>query len=579
MKSLFNSIRVKRPKKNVFDLSHNVKMSMDMGRLVPFLCEPVVPGDKWRVNSSALIRFSPLVSPVMDEINVYYHYFFVPYRLIWDGWKDFITGGEKPGTTPPPYPLLNFGVINGSESTGYDPVPLTTVGSLADYLGFPTNTFVNKDPTNYSAFDALPFRAYQLIYNEYYRDENLQAEVDICKDVNGVLNDKQKLIELTKLRTRAWEHDYFTSALPWPQKGEDIELPLMGDGDIIPPPSSLSKVIFNNSDISSAASWVDSYGNNLPNKNYIIEDYGDSKASTSLEGDRPIDTLAYYNPRGSLKVSNSELLNGAKVDLSNVSSATINELRRAIKAQEFLEASARGGTRYIEFIKSIFGVNSSDARLQRPEYLGGGKQPVVISDVTQTSSTNDVSPQGNPAGVAGSVGSSRQFKRFFEEYGYVIGIMSVLPRTSYMQGLPRKYQKFDRFDYYIPQFAHLGEQEIKNSEVYFNFGDTYVPGNPGNPNPAGYGTLNDGVFGYIPRYAEYKDIPNRIAGDFKTSLDFWHMARTFDKTPALNNYFIESRPTDRIFAVTDDGVQKLWVNIGLDIKAIRPMPVYGTPYM
>lgn len=262
---------------------------------------------------------------------------------------------------------------------------------------------------------------------------------------------------------------------------------------------------------------------------------------------------AFYDPDGTLKV-----------DMGNVSAATINELRQAIKAQEFLELGARGGSRYIEQILAYFGVKSSDARLQRPEYLGGGKQPVVISDVLQTSETTQESPQGQPAGHGVSLGRSNSFKRFFEEHGYVIGIMSIMPQPCYQQGMPRQYTKFDRLEHYWPQFSHLGEQAIRKDELY------YDPTNE---------IQNEETFGYAPRYAEYKFINSSVHGDFRTSLNFWHMGRIFDSCPNLNKDFVQFKPgsVNRVFAVEDQQFNHLWINVRNNITALRPMPKYGTP--
>lgn len=564
--NLFNSIRVKPPKRHAFNLSHDVKLSMSMGDLVPILCEPVLPGDTWKLTTEMLMRFAPLTSPVMHRMNVYTHFFFVPCRLVWDGWKDFITGGEwraskKNPNNAPAYPTLYFG---GSQN---DPSSATVqkimdkfkVGTLADYLGFPVTTSqaeVEKmygvgagDDSETCEIDLLPFRAYQLIWDEYYRDQNLQDPIDIYTERSGrhYLNEVG-ISPLLTMRKRAWEKDYFTSALPWPQAGDDIYLPLQGDAPvtILPHGGSVTATTVRPT---------------LSNQK--LSD-GTSLQTFLTDGDGSSSQLAAGNTLVKISGDTSELSGTA--DLSKVTAATINELRRAVKAQEFLEKSARGGQRYIEQLFSFFGVKSSDARLQRPEYLGGGKSPVVVSDVQQTSQTTEGdtgSPQGNLSGQAVSVQKSHSFKRHFEEHGYVIGIMSVIPRTCYQQGMPRKFQKFDRLDYYWPQFAHLGEQEIKNSELYMEASD---------------GKNND-TFGYTPRYAEYKYCPSRVCGDFRTSLAYWHMGRIFNNRPNLNGNFVTCNPDGRIFAYEKDDVQKLWVNMHHNITAVRPMPVYGTPML
>lgn len=549
--SIFSSVRIKKPKRNLFNLSHDVKLSCNMGELIPIICQPVVPGDTFKLNTEMLLRFAPLKAPVMHRVNVYTHFFFVPNRLIWDNWKEFITGGED-GNSSPSYPRIAVNVAGDITKT------LLGNGSLADYLGFP-NIYQNTVPTPAPVIDALPFRAYQLIYNEYYRDQNLQDEVEIYKDSDGVSNLTSQP-HLLMLRKRCWQKDYFTSALPFTQRGDEVELPLQGQAPLInsnpgdyigyTDPNSPASLSIWDPDTKTYKQPVGS--GSLINNNGTLTSDGSTTAF-------PPDSLT------SIQSPVKGQLENIKADLSKASSTTINELRRAIKAQEFLEVAARGGSRYIEQIFSYFGVKSSDARLQRPEYLGGGKQPVVISDVVQTSETTENSPQGTPSGNGFSLGRSNSFKRFFEEHGFVIGIMSVMPVPCYQQGMPRIFKKFDRLDYYWPQFAHLGEQAIENGELYYN---------PGNP--AG---INDKTFGYTPRYAEYKFIPSTVHGDFKSSLSFWHMGRIFSSTPNLNSQFVEFDATssNRVFAVTDNEYQHLWVNIHHNLRALRPMPKFGTP--
>lgn len=548
---LFNSIRVPKLRRNKFNLSHDVKLSMRMGELIPIFCQDVVPGDTFKLNTELLIRFAPLIAPVMHRINVYTHYFFVPKRLIWDNWEQFITGGES-GEDSPAYPRyrMNDTMIRDCFCEG----------SLADYLGFPVrDRMASPDSGGDGRFmgeivptfeiDALPFRAYQLIWNEYYRDQNLQDEFNFGKDSDGVINPCTPMKTCMTLRSRAWTKDYFTSALPFTQRGGEVTLPLYGNPTVT----------------------GTGHAYTFPEQQtvaYEVGSTGGADFSKPFSGQMTFDGGSATNQNkkiassgGSININDVAL--GLDVDLSNVSAATINELRRAIKAQEFLEATARSGSRYTEFIRGIFGVKSSDARLQRPEYLGGGKQPVVVSDVMQTSQSTQESALGTPGGAAASLGKTHSFKKYFEEYGYVIGIMSVLPVPAYQQGMPRQFLKFDKYDHYIPQFAHLGEQEITSQELYFD------------PTTSG----NDALFGYAPRYAEYKFINSSVHGDFRTSLKYWHMGRIFNARPELNGSFVTSNPTDRIFAVEDSDVDKLWVNIHHNCTALRPMPKYGTPLL
>jgi hypothetical protein len=527
MNSLFKQIVGVKPKRNAFDLSHERKFSMKMGDLVPILCEEVIPGDTFQLNTEVLMRFAPMVSPVMHRINVFTHFFFVPNRLIWSEWEDFITGGED-GQAMPVVPYKDIGT--GSQAQ------LFKVGGLADYLG---HASVSAGSGETVRLNMLPFRAYLKIYNEYYRDQNLQDEVPIGKgsgnDVITLTND------VINLKTRAWEKDYFTSALPWAQKGDSILLPLGNEAPVT------FNDAFNNSGF-----WV-------ANETGDPEVTGDNLATRSNTG-------ITYNV-----ISNKDLSYSPGdtliADLGDATATTINDLRRAVKLQQWLERNARGGSRYVESILSHFGVKSSDARLQRPEFLGGGKHPVTVSEVLSTSPSTSATttefedtPQGNMAGHAVSVGNSHRFKKFFEEHGYVIGIMSVLPKTAYYQGTRRHFLKDDKFDYYWPELAQLGEQEVYEAELYDEM------------------TSNrKNAFGYQSRYSEYKYVPSTVHGDFKESLDFWHMGRNFSNKPVLNEDFIKADPTHRIFAVQDTDVTKLYVQIYHNLKAIRPIPRFNNP--
>ena len=495
---------------------------MNMGALIPILCEEVVPGDTFKMNTEVLLRMAPLVAPVMHRVNVYTHFFFVPNRLIWSEWEDKITGGED-GLKNPVLPYIQLKDSN----TDY-----FKSGSLADYLGCASN-----DNGNYSLdnkVNALPFRAYAQIWNDYYRDQNLQAKIAISKASGEDTSD------ILIKRVRNWEKDYFTSSLPWTQRGGDVSVPLTGEA-IVKLDIGLgdrSQSVFN-SDGSVNASVKGLYAEGGTGK-FINGDYQNQLID-------PNDTLY--------------------ADLSEGAGAPINELRRATRLQQWLEKNARGGARYIEQMLVHFGVRSSDARLQRPEYLGGGKSPVVISEVLQTAATDETSPQGNMAGHGISVGNSHGFKKFFEEHGFVIGIISVLPRTSYQQGTRRIFRKFDKFDYYFPSFANLGEQEVFRTELY----NTY------NESSENYNK----VFGYQSRYAEYKYIPSSVHGDFRiedNGLDKWHMGRTFAAAPNLNGTFVSSIDVpQRNFAITDPAVPKLYVQVYNDLTAMRPLPFFSEP--
>lgn len=575
-------------------------MTGEMGVLYPILCQDVVPGDTFKLNTEVFCRLLPMIAPLMSRVRIYTHFFFVPKRLVWDGWQEFITGASQSKSrkdidefVPPSYPRWGVQSSAVDVSTGKLPIPFES-GDLADYLGFPVFDKNDQD-TRFSFFknnginglliDLLPFRAYQLIWNEYYRDENLQDEIDIMSKDSGYTivetsegNKVDYLRSLMTLRRRAWKKDYFTSALPFAQAGPDVTLPLAGYTgnddllvDFLPSsPLGIDQIVFPSSGTYGANRTLNSSEPNreVPGGTLSYLTSGPLNPSGNPTGQR----LFLDVPRDSDGVSaygvKSEELREV---LGSLGSATINELRRAFAAQRFLEVTARGGSRYIEQLYSIFGVRSSDARLQRPEYLGGSVQDIVVSDVLQTSATGaGDTPQANQAGVGASLGRSGGFKRWFEEHGYVIGILSVLPDASYQQGVPRQYMKFDRFDHYWPQFAHLGEQEIKQAELFYSgapLRPTVAPDFESNP-----------TFGYTPRYAEYKFIPSTVHGDFRDNLSFWHLGRIFNRPPGLNASFIAAEPRKDVFAVSGvDSTHHFLFNIQHHLKAIRPMPRFGTP--
>lgn len=571
MSNLFNSIRVRPPKLNRFNLSHDVKLTAKFGKITPILCQDCLPGDVFKLNTELICRFAPMVAPIMTEVNVYTHFYFVPKRLLWDNFKSFITGGED-GEEAPLYPRLRL--INGTPNDHNRFGNLFHPGSLADYLNFPVLPDINWiHPDNQIDLDALPFRAYQLIWNEYYRDQNLMDEVDIMKDVDGITvvsTSSKASLGLMQMRNRSWKKDYFTSALPWAQRGDEVELPLQGTADLVYNDVTSD---LRNPNLATFNSAAFKFGESVS----IADDQLEINNGRLHAKNANQDVILGYRPSGTtgvmydpltVQLSKSNLQSLiAGVDLSGASSATINELRRAIKAQEFLELAARGGSRYIEQIYAYFGVRSSDARLQRPEFLGGGKSRVAITDVLQTSQTTETSAQATPSGHAISAQRSHSFKFRCEEHGYIIGVMSIMPKAAYMQGLPRMYQKFDRLDHYWPQFAHLGEQEIKTNELYCN---------PSLPSAQDKG---DTTFGYTPRYAEYKYMMDSIHGDFRDSLSFWHMGRIFANAPALNEAFLTNveDAANRVFNVVDENVDKVWINVHHNLKALRKMPKYGTP--
>lgn len=552
MANIFNSIRLKRPKRNVFNLSYENKLTMNMGELVPIMCMPIVPGDKFRVNTEALVRLAPLVAPMMHRVNVYTHYFFVPNRLVWNQWEDFITKGID-GEDSPVFPRIS---LASDMATGY--AARFRDGSLWDYLGLPSlakigSTAVDGSSPNAVAVpvgfsvSALPFRAYQLIYNEYYRDQNLTDPIEFALTSGTISN--ADFSALTFLRRRAWEKDYFTSALPWLQRGPEVTVPLNGGRSGID--------VYYQGTGDSAQQWKDADGRTWTGSTFydgtFITKPGDlTGMNAQFVGTQQLGNRApELDPNGTLKVD---------LDEAGVS---IQDLRTSNALQRWFERNARGGSRYIEQILAHFGVRSSDARLQRPQFLGGGKMPIAVSEVLQTSSTDATSPQANMAGHGISAGVNNGFKHYFEEHGYVIGLMSIMPRTGYQQGVPRDFTKFDNMDFYFPEFAHLSEQEIKNQELYVSDDPAY----------------NEGTFGYTPRYAEYKYHESEAHGDFRSNMAFWHLNRIFSEKPNLNTKFVECNPSNRVFATSQTQDDKFWVQIYQDVKALRLMPKYGTPML
>ncbi len=541
--NVFQSVSFPRRSRNVFNLSHERLTTLNFGQLIPVLCEEVIPGDTWQVDTELMARAMPMEFPLMHRVNLYVHFFFVPNRLLWDEWEDFITGGED-GNAEPIFP----------KAPVHHNANISPAGSLSDHFGcgvfYPPQ---ESEIYSGSICSTLPLRAYRLIWNEYYRDQNLQDELEVLK-TSGQTN--EWMLYNTPLLVD-WEKDYFTSALPWTQRGGEAAMP------------TASQVVEYDHETTNFALYRRPYfDDNVSNTDPLVNNLYNVGIGENDEWSQ-VQKGVMYGTNG----PNGELINAVNYDPNGTlrtmtpidEQISINEIRRAVAVQTWLEANARGGARYIEQMYAHFGVKSSDARLQLPEFLGGGKMPLRISEVIQTSETTESSALGDLAGHGLAVGSSARFRRYFEEHGLIIGLMFIRPKSMYMQGTRRFLTKFDKFDFYFPEFAHLGEQEIWRSEIDSRFGTG----------------IQSGTFGYQERYAEYKYIPSTVHGEFKTTLLNWHLGRFFHTPPVLNGEFLDVDSTEenlgRIFPVVDGSSAQFLVQLRHNIKAVRKMPKHVIP--
>lgn len=567
--TLFTSVKTPRVPLNRFDLSFDRIGTFKMGKLYPIICKEMLPGDRFRVRTDSLVRTMPLSSPAFGRLRMYIHYFFVPNRLVWDNWEDFITGGESgEDTHVPPYVAwnnLSIANLSGYASAGAnDSIIYGPENGLVAAFGLPVQPSSGNSDTigkvngisTTTPVSILPFRAYRLIWNEYYRDQNIDDELPIDSDVDGEYkfpfnysSEQYRGSIFGDLLSRRWLKDYFTSALPTPQRGPDVQLPIVGEGGTIQADGPLKLMIQN-----------EGTGGTTTTSSVFTPDLNVGLGNTTGIG-----ISSSVNDQFPVEKNHTDLMyaSGLTTAGGSVVAATINDLRRAIALQRFYEISARAGSRYIETIMGHFHVRSSDARLQRPEYLGGGVTDINIGEVLQTSATDGTSPQGNMAGRGFGIGRSNQCTYRAEEHGYLFGIMSIIPEPYYYQGIDKEWTRQSRVDYYWPSFAHLGEQEIDKSELSVGTSDGGTDT---------YGKL----FGYAPRYAEYKFSKNIITGLLRGSLANWTFARKISD-PNLNAAFLEVPQVNNPFAVRDEETDKFIIWFSNDIRALRPMPFFGTP--
>lgn len=520
MEHKFSRVPQAETQRSSFDRSHGHKTTFDAGYLVPIYVDEVLPGDTFKMNMTGFARMATPIKPVMDNMYMDTFFFFVPNRLVWDDWQKFMGEEEDPGDSVDPIAqVLQTPKITLNPNGGAD--EFMGAGSLYDYFGLPVNA------TGSVELNALPIRGYQLIWNEWFRDQNLQNSISTYKG-----SDPASPYSYTLLR-RGKRHDYFTSCLPWPSKNEEAVVPTSALND--------------------NPLFVHTTSTPTPSVRLNIGPVDGSGNRIVTGGQRNIGDALYLD---------------SGVDIP------VSDIRIAFGLQRLLERDARGGTRYTEIIKAHFGVTSPDARLQRPEYLGGGSSRVTINAVAQNAATTQDSPQGNLAAVGTAALNRHGFTASFTEHGYIIGLVNVRADLTYQEGMNRMWFKSTKYDYFWPALAHLGEQEVFTAEIYAINIDVGPWESPVHQ------ATNPEIFGYQERYAEYRYKPSLITGLFRSnhpqSLDIWHLSQDFASEPALNAEFIEDNPPiDRVIAVPSE--PHFIADFFFDLKCVRPMPLYGVP--
>lgn len=529
--------------RSTFDRSSSVKTSFNAGDIVPFFLEEVLPGDTFNVKSSKVVRMQTLLTPMMDNVYLDTYYFFVPNRLVWQHWKEF--NGENTESAWIPETTYEVPQITSPAGTGWD------VGTIADYFGIPTGI------PNLSV-SALPFRAYALVMNEWFRDQNLQDPLVVPMDDATVAGVNTGLFVSDvakggKPYIAAKYHDYFTSCLPAPQKGPDVLIPSATAGEY----PVVGKYQTHDSGGYGLFGRVSVYGSSTSGTGSLV---------TNAHALQIADDTTPYSSKLDSSIIGFEPTN-LWAQASGGIGATINQLRLAFQVQKLYERDARGGSRYIEILKSHFGVTSPDARLQRPEYLGGNRVPININQVIQQSGTQSgTTPQGTVVGMSQTTDSHSDFIKSFTEHGFIIGVMCARYDHTYQQGLERFWSRKDRFDYYWPVFANIGEQAVKNKEIY-------AQGN----------AEDDEVFGYNEAWADYRYKPNRVTGEmrsaYKQSLDVWHLADDYASRPSLSDSWIreDKANIDRVLAVQSSVSNQFFADIFVQNRATRAMPIYSVP--